>query len=343
MGDLLGADRDDVVFGQNMTSLNLALSRALARTLGPGDEVVVTNLDHDANVTPWRLAAADSGATVRTASFDTADGTLSTDAVAAVIGKRTRVVAVTAASNALGTVTPVADIAAVARDAGALVVVDGVHAVPHRVLDLAEIGADVVLASAYKFYGPHTGLMVARSGLLGELAPYKLVAPADDPPESWETGTPSFESLAGVTAAIDHIAALGDGPDRRSRLRDAMRRVTTHETGLAVRFLAGLAEMPSVRLHGIADPGRVDERAPTFALEVERHTPAAVARTLGRRGVFVWDGHYYAVDVMRHLGVLEQGGLVRVGFVQYTTTAEVDRILDELSLIVGRVSARGDC
>jgi cysteine desulfurase family protein (TIGR01976 family) len=335
VADLLGAEPGEVVFGQNMTSLNLALSRALARTLELGDEIVVTNLDHDANVTPWRLAAADRGATVRTASFDRTDGMLSVEAVAAAIGPRTRVVAVTAASNALGSMTPLQGIVAAAHDAGALAVVDAVHAVPHRALDLSEIGADALLASAYKFYGPHTGLMVGRNGLLSRVAPYKLTAASDEAPGSWETGTPSFESLAGVTAAIDHIAGLGEGDDRRGRITDAMARIAAHEQALSARFLAGLSEMPEVRVHGISDPARLDERAPTFALGVEGRHPRQVSEALGERGIFVWDGHYYATDVMRHLGVLESGGLVRIGFSQYTTPGEVDRILEELAAVAG--------
>ncbi|HEX5630390.1 MAG TPA: aminotransferase class V-fold PLP-dependent enzyme, partial [Acidimicrobiia bacterium] len=223
--DLFDADPTEVVFGPNMTTLTFAFSRALARRWVPGDEVVVTSLDHDANVTPWRLAAADRGVVVRTVDFDPADGTLDATAVAGAIGPRTRLVAVTAASNALGSVTPLADIIAAAHAAGALVYVDAVHHSAHRLLSLRRLGADFIAASAYKFFGPHIGMVVGRAAHLASASPYKVVPAHDEGPERWETGTPAIESLAGVGAAIDYLASLGTGDGRRNRLENAFEQI----------------------------------------------------------------------------------------------------------------------
>ncbi len=330
--DLFDADPTEVVFGPNMTTLTFAFSRALARRWVPGDEVVVTSLDHDANVTPWRLAAADRGVVVRTVDFDSSDGTLDADAVSAAIGPRTCLVAVTAASNALGTVTPLGDIVAAAHAAGALVYVDAVHHSAHRLLSLRRLGADFIAASAYKFFGPHIGLVVGRGEHLASFAPYKVVPAHDEGPERWETGTPAIEALAGVGAAIDYLASLGTGEGRRSRLESGFAGIGDHENALGGRFLAGLAEMPRVRTYGIADPGRIAERVATFAFEVEGRHPQEVAQHLGERGINVWAGDYYAVGVMERLGKAPDG-LVRVGFVHYNTTGEVDRVLEALDAL----------
>ncbi|HAX81074.1 MAG TPA: cysteine desulfurase-like protein [Actinobacteria bacterium] len=329
VADLFDATPDEVVFGPNMTTLTFAVSRALARRWVPGDEIVVTRLDHDANVTPWRLAAADRGVRVRTVEFDAADGTLDVAGFHAALGPRTRLVAVTAASNALGTVTPLADLVAAAHEVGALVYVDAVHHSAHRLLSLRGLGADLIAASAYKFFGPHIGMLVGRRDLLESEDPYKLVPAHDHGPDRWETGTQSFEALAGVAAAIDYLASLGEGADRRSRLETAFGAIRTHETALAERFLTGVGEMPRVRLFGITDPGRLEDRVATFALEVEGVHPRVVAERLGERGLYVWDGDYYAVGVMDRLGKAPDG-LVRVGFVHYNTADEVDRVLAAL-------------
>ena len=332
VADLFEANPDEVVFGPNMTTLTFAMSRALARRWVPGDEVVVTRLDHDANVTPWRLAAADRGVRVRMVEFDPVDGTLDVAGFHAALGPRTRLVALTAASNALGTVTPLAALIPAAHAVGALVYVDAVHHSAHRLLSLRHLGADLIAASAYKFFGPHIGMLVGRRDLLESEDPYKLVPTHDHGPERWETGTQSFEALAGVTAAVDYLASLGPGGDRRSRLEAAFAAIRTHETALAERFLAGIGEMPRVRLHGISDPARLTERVSTFALEVEGIHPRVVAERLGEQGLYVWDGDYYAVGVMERLGKAPDG-LVRVGFVHYNTTDEVDRVLAALDAL----------
>jgi cysteine desulfurase family protein (TIGR01976 family) len=328
MRDLFGAAAtEEISFGQNMTSLTLALGRALARTWEPGDEVVCTRLDHDANVSSWMQAAGEAGATVRLVDFDPETGRLDPDAVAAVVGERTRLVAITHASNAIGTVVDVAAVVRAAHEAGALVFVDAVHYTPHGVVDVAATGCDFLAASAYKFFGPHTGVLYGRLPVMADLDAVKIRPAPDEPPGKWETGTQAFESIAGVTAAVDYLASLGEGPTRRKALVDAMGRIGAHERALSTRFLDGAAALPGVTVHGV--PG-ADGRTPTFAVAVADRSARAVAEALGRDGVFVWDGHYYALEVMRHLGVLDSGGLVRIGFVHYNTLDEVDRVLELL-------------
>ncbi len=333
VADLFGAaDPREISFGQNMTSLTLALGRALARTWGPGDEVVCTRLDHDANISSWMQAAGEAGATVRLVDFDTTTGRLVPDAVAAAVTDRTRLVAVTHASNAIGTVVDVAAIAAAAHDAGALCYVDAVHYTPHGPVDVAALGCDFLAASAYKFFGPHTGALWGRLELMASLDAVKIRPAPADPPGKWESGTQSFESLAGVTAAVDYIASLGEGDSRRSRISAAMAGIVGYERLLSERFLAGIAGLDHVTLHGIGEAGG---RTPTFAVAVAGMTPRQVAERLGAAGIFTWDGHYYALEVMRSLGTLDHGGLVRIGFVHYNSVEEVDRVLDELRALGG--------
>ena len=328
VADLVGADSPDwVAFGPNMTTLNLALARSLSRDWGPGDEVVVTRLDHDANVSPWLLAAERTGATVRWVDMDPDDG-CSLGAVAEVIGRRTKVVAITGASNAVGTVPDVAAACAMAREVGAISVVDAVHRVPHLPTDMGALGCDALLCSAYKFHGPHVGALIVAPSLHG-LAPERIRPAPDRQPGHWETGTGSFEALAGVTAAVDAVASLGDGTDRRVRLGDAMAKVHRHTDGLTKRFLEGLEDLPRVHLFGIADDR---PRTPTFAVDVAGHHPDEVASILGSQGIFVWSGHFYALEVLRRLGRLDRG-VVRIGFLSYTTDVEVDRVLEALAAL----------
>ena len=332
--DLFGAERpDEIVFGQNMTSLTLALGRALARTWRPGDEIVCTTLDHDANVSSWMQAAGEAGATVRLVDFDPGTGRLDPEAVAAALTDRTRLVAITHASNAIGTMVDVASVVEAAHAAGALVFVDAVHYAPHGLIDVVATGCDFLAASAYKFFGPHTGVMYGRAELLAGFDAVKIRPAPSEAPGKWESGTQSFESLAGVTAAVDYLASLGDGDDRRSRIRSAMGLIGAYEAGLSRRFLDGVARQPSVTVHGVPD---VEGRTPTFAVAVNGKHPRRVAEGLGRAGVFVWDGHYYALEVMRRLGVLDTGGLVRIGFVHYNTLEEIDRVVDALDAFQAR-------
>ncbi len=332
--DLVGSKPDEIVFGQNATTLLLSFSRSIARTLGPGDEIVLTRLDHDANVAPWLLVAEDTGATVRWVDVREDDVTLDLDSLDAALGPRTRVVAFTLASNAVGTITPAAEIARRAHEAGALVVADAVHLAQHRSIDVGEIGADVLVCSSYKFFGPHLGVLFGRRDLLAELRPYKVRPATDELPGRWETGTLNHEGLAGFAAAIEYIAGVGGShAGRRSALAAGTEAVRAYEATLSTRFLEGLRELPHVRLYGIADAARVDERTPTFAVRVGDRHPAETAKALAERGLFVWDGDYYAVEVMERLGLQSTGGAVRIGFCHYNTADEVYRVLGELAAL----------
>jgi cysteine desulfurase family protein (TIGR01976 family) len=328
-GELTRSAPAEIALGPNMTTLNFALAHAVARTLQPGDEIVVTDLDHDANVAPWLRVAADHDLVVRTAPVDPADVTLDVGALEALLGPRTRIVAFTLASNAVGSIPDARRIADAAHRAGALAWADGVHLAPHRRPDRAAIGADVLLCSPYKFFGPHLGIASIRRDL-AEAWPADRVRPAaqDPPGHRFETGTPSFESLAGLVAAIDYLRGLGDGD-----LDAAYAAIRAREEELCVRVLAGLGGMERVTLHGIADPARVAERTPTFSVTVAGRTPREVAETLARDGIHVWDGDFYAYALMHALGLAEHGGAVRAGLLHYTTEAEVDRLLEALAAL----------
>jgi len=331
LADLFNSGPEEIAFGQNMTSLTFAVSRALAREWIEGDEIVVTLLDHDANVAPWRLAAEERGVTVHTVAFDAQSGCLDPDAIAAVVGPRTRLVAVTHASNALGTIPDVKAIVEIAHTVGALSFVDGVHYTPHGIVDVAALDTDFLVASSYKFFGPHLGALYGKAEILERLDAYKVIPAPDRGPGKWETGTQSFESLAGATAAVDHIASLGEGRSRRDRIVEGQQRVRRHETALMDRFLAGSAEIPGLRIHGIADPGLLDQRVPTFSVDIDGAQPADTAAAMRKQDVYARSGDFYAVGVMTHLGFQDSGGLVRIGFVHYTTSEEVDRTLDALA------------
>jgi len=324
--DLIGCDADQIVFGPNMTTLAFALSRAIRRTLEPGDEVVVTMLDHDANVAPWLIAAQEAGATIRWVDVDIRDCTLDLDSLDAALTRRTKLVAFTLASNAVGTITSAVEIVRHAHGVGALAVADAVHLAPHRSIDFASLGADVLFCSPYKFYGPHLGVMAGSGDLLSSLQPDKVRPATDDIPDRWETGTKNHEGLAGLVAAVDYLASLGDGPSRRDRITTAMDRITNHEAQLSDRFLRGLP--PGARLLGIADPSHVAERAPTFALRLNDRHPRDDAEAFAKRGIFVWDGDYYAMAIMQRLGLAATGGATRIGFCHYHTPDEVDRVLE---------------
>jgi selenocysteine lyase/cysteine desulfurase len=276
-------------------------------------------------VSPWLLAAERTGAEVRWLDFDPDDG-CTLGPIEEVLSSSTRLVAVTAASNAVGTVPDLGEIVGTAREAGAFTVVDAVHHVPHRPTFFAELGADALLCSPYKFYGPHAGVLALAESAWG-LAPERIRPAPAGQPGHWESGTASFESLAGVSAAVGFIGSFGEGRTRRDRLVSALSVMDAHTEALGERFLAGIGGMDRVTLHGI-DDGR--PRTPTFAITVEGHAPAAVAEHLGSAGIQVWAGHFYALEVLRRLGRLETGGVVRIGFLAYQTEAEVDRLLEVL-------------
>ncbi len=330
MADFLNAGPNEIVFGQNMTSLTFALSRALAKTWSSGDAIVVTSLDHDANYTPWVRAADECGVEVRIAEFDPETGLLDPETVIKLLDDRVRLVAVCLASNSIGTVVDVASISASAHEAGALVFVDAVHATPHVSIDVERLGCDFLAVSAYKFFGPHTGILFGRIEHLAALDVDKVRPAPSDPPGTWETGTQSFESIAGLTAAVGYLAGLGTGDgSRRSTLENAYGGISEHERALSRRFLEGIGGMSKIRLYGVPDVG--DQRVSTFAMGVEGYHPDDVAKQLLSKGLYVWSGHYYAVNAMARLGVLDRGGLVRIGFVHYNINHEVDRVLETLS------------
>ncbi|MBI2238095.1 MAG: cysteine desulfurase-like protein [Actinobacteria bacterium] len=336
--DLLGCDPGEVVFGPNATTLLFAVSRSIARTLRPGDEVVVTRLDHDANIRPWVMAAEDAGATVRWVDVRDDDVTLDLDSFDAALTERTRIVAFTLASNAVGTVTPAAELADRAHQVGALVVCDAVHHAQHRLVDAGAIGADLLVCSPYKIFGPHLGILFGRRELLEAWRPYKVRPASDEVPDRWETGTQNHEGYAGFVAAVEYLAAIAPTVHlgwpvvgRRANVVAGMEAVRAYETTLSGRFLEGLAGLPHVRLYGLRDPDRVDERTPTFAVRVADRHPAETAKELGERGIFVWDGDYYAIELMERLGLQDSGGAVRIGFCHYNTAEEVDRVLEELA------------
>jgi cysteine desulfurase family protein (TIGR01976 family) len=330
--DLVGAKPQEVVFGPNATSLVFQVSRAIGRTLTPGDEVVVTKLDHDANIRPWLMAAEDAGATVRWVEIRDEDVTLDVASFEAALTERTKVVAFTLASNAVGTVTPATELARLVHArTGAVVAIDAVHAAQHRRIDVAELGADVLVCSPYKIFGPHMGLLFGRGELLRTLRAYKVRPASEELPYRWETGTQNHEAFAGFVAAVGYLGELGGDRERRSSVTKGMARVRAHEAELSRRFLEAVATSDTVRLYGIADPGRLDERTPTFAVRVGDQHPLDTAKALGERGIFVWDGHYYALELMERLGLEETGGAVRIGFCHYNTEAEVDRVVEALT------------
>jgi cysteine desulfurase family protein (TIGR01976 family) len=336
LADFLGADDPDcVIFGQNMTSLTFALSRALARTWKSSDEIVVTRLDHDANVSPWILAARDAGATVRYASINEEDCTLNLDELCHLINERTKLVAVGCASNATGTINPVRDIADWAHQVGALVFLDAVHYAPHMAIDVQALGCDFLACSAYKFFGPHVGVLWGRRSLLEQLEAYKVRPAPLTPPDKWMTGTQSHEAIAGALAAVEYLADLGrmlsgnESLPRRAALREAYREIGIYERSLVSRLLAGLDQIPEVKLWGINSPDRLDERLATVSFTHDRFTPAQMAQSLGRAGFFTWHGNYYALNLTESLG-LEPDGMLRVGLVHYNTLTEVERFLEAL-------------
>jgi cysteine desulfurase family protein (TIGR01976 family) len=326
-------DPDTVAFGQNMTSLTMALSRALSKTWNVGDEIVVTRLDHDANFRPWLLAAEDAGATVRIVDIDSDDCTLNLKQLYGYLNSKTRLVAVGCASNSVGTVNPIAEICQAARAVGALSFVDAVHYAPHRSIDVQKFGCDFLACSAYKFFGPHTGIQWGRRELLESLTPYKLKPAPDELPGRWMTGTQSHESIVGTMAAIDYIAdigqQLGSNGTRREQLETAFSGIQEFESTLATQLSTELERLPNIKVWGIRDSQRITERMPTISITHDRLTATEVAQRLADVGIFVWHGHYYAVELSEALG-REPEGMVRLGIIHYNTSYEIDRLVAAL-------------
>jgi len=334
MADFLGCDADEVVFGPNMTSLTFAISRAIGRGLGPGDEILLTHLDHSANVSPWQ-ALEERGVKIRFADIHEADCTLNLDDLASKITPRTKIVAVGYASNAVGTINDVKAIVRLAHDAGALAYMDAVHYAPHGPIDVRELDCDFLACSTYKFFGPHMGVLYGKREHLARFSPYKVRANTNEVPERWEHGTLNHECIAGIAACAEYLAELGRRSEqvtgRRQAIQAAYRAIQQYERGLTDKMLRGLRKIPGLRLYGISDPAQSASRCPTFAVRIEGHTPLELATKLGERGIFTWDGNYYAINLTERLGVEKDGGFLRIGFVHYNTEEEVDRVLEALS------------
>jgi cysteine desulfurase family protein (TIGR01976 family) len=324
---------EEIVFGQNMTSLTFCLSRVLAKSWAPASELIVTSLDHDANVSPWRLAAAEKGATVKTWEFRKENCSLDLEDLRRLISDRTVLIAVTLASNAVGSLVDVQSVAKLAKEVGAKLFVDAVHFAPHGKIDVQMLGCDFLACSAYKFFGPHIGVLWARREWLTQTESFKVRPASDEPPGKWETGTQSFESIAGTLAALDYLRNLASRTSATTSLNAAMDSIRRYELGLSEQFLSSIARNRRVKVYGISDPKQVAKRTPTFALRLEGMHPDVAAQKLGERGVMVWSGHFYAVDLIERLGLSEQGGVIRVGFVHYNTVEEVDRTLEALEVL----------
>jgi len=337
----------EIIFGNNMTTLTLHISRSLARTWQSGDTIVVTRLDHDANVTPWVLAARDRGVNVRWVDFDAEDGMLKLDDFAAALETRPRLVAVGYASNALGTINPVKKLTQMAHAAGAVVYIDAVQYAAHGPIDVQELGCDFLVSSAYKFFGPHAGILYGRYDLLDELFAYKVRPAPNTLPDKFETGTQNHEGIAGVLGAIEYLQWVGEtfGADyaekygerfsgRRLLLKQALAAIRAYEFEISRAVLAALGEVPGLRLYGLADPRRLEERVPTFSFTLQGWRPRRLAERLAREGIYTWDGNYYALNVTERLGLEESGGMLRVGPVHYNTLEEVGRLREVLMGLV---------
>src|SRR5580698_7888839 len=376
MADFLNCGADEIVFGPNMTTLTYAMSRSIDRDLGPGDEILVTRLDHDANVSPW-LALEEKGVTIRWAEIHPGDCTLDVEDLATKLNSKTKLVAVGYASNAVGTINPVKEIVRLAHSAGALAYIDAVHYGPHGLIDIAALDCDFLVCSTYKFFGPHMGVLFGKREHLQRLRPYKVRPNTNAIPNCWEWGTLNHECIAGITACVEYLADLGrrstnesrngatngttptgvphpsrfskggnDAADtsgvtkeRRAAIVEAYQPIPNHERGLLDRMMAGLTKIPHLKIYGITDPARFAERCATLAIRVEdgnpSHTPLQLATQLGARGIFTWDGNYYALNLTEQLNVEKSGGFLRIGLVHYNTHEEVDRLLAALSEIVG--------
>ena len=331
MADFLNARRpEEIIFGQNMTSLTLHISRSLARTLQPGDEIVVTRLDHDANIAPWMLIAADRGCTLRWVDFDPEDCRWSIETLRSQITPRTKLVAVGYASNAVGTINPVREAVQIAHAAGALCFIDAVQYAPHGVIDVQALDCDFLVCSAYKFFGPHTGILYGKYDLLDRLTAYKVRPAGNEPPDKFETGTQSFESIAGVLGVLDYFQWLGDeaAKSRRQKLVAAMTAIREYEIGLSRALIEGLSSIKGLHIWGITDLKQLDQRVPTVSFTLEGRTPRQVAESLDQAGIYVWDGNYYALAVTERLGLEDRGGMVRVGAAHYNTLAEIDKLVN---------------
>ena len=350
MADFLNASSpDEIVFGQNMTTLTLHISRSLARRLNPGDEILVTRMDHDANISPWMLVAEDQGCKLTWVDFDVEDYTLKLDEFEKALESKPKIVAFGYASNATGTINPVRKLTRMAKDTGALVYIDAVQYAPHGPIDVQAIGCDFLVCSAYKFFGPHVGILYGKLELLETLKAYKVRPAPNTPPGKWMTGTQNHEGIAGVLGALEHFewvaekfadtqkqSLLEDGlTNRRLNLVAAMKAIRAYEFELSRELIEAIQAVSSTHIHGITDMKRLDERVPTVSFTLTGKHPRAIAEALGKDGYYVWDGNYYALAVTERLGIEASGGMVRVGAAHYNTLDEVARFGEALKKIAG--------
>lgn len=347
MADFLNAARaEEIIFGQNMTSLTFHISRSLARLLQPGDEILVTRLDHDANVAPWLLIAEDRGCKVRWVGFKTDDCTLNMEAIEQQINGHTKIVAIGYASNAVGTINDVKRVVQLAHRVGAFCYVDAVQYAPHRTIDVQELDCDFLACSAYKFFGPHTGILYGKYALLDQLMAYKVRPAGNKPPDKFETGTQSFESIAGVLGALEYLEWIGTMfgkgfeqdykqrfSGRKLALKQAMAVITEYEQDLNEKVVEGLQSVPGLHIWGITDVQRLNRRVPTFSFTLQDWKPRAVAERLAHEEIYVWDGNFYAYEAERYLQLEQSGGLVRVGLVHYNTSDEIQKLVKALQRI----------
>lgn len=347
MADFLNAPSvDEVIFGQNMTTMTLHLSRSLGRMMQPGDEIIVSRMDHDANVWPWVLMARDLGLEIRWLPFDKDSFEFADDALEKVITDRTRLLCVGGASNLTGTLNDIASMCALARDAGVMTYIDGVQSAPHVPVDVQQINCDFFVCSAYKFFGPHQGILWGRRGLLEKLEPYKVRPAPDSLPWCFETGTQSHEGIAGIGATVDYFAAIGSAmaddylgnwahfSGRRQTVHAAMEMLFDYEKTLARQLVEGLESIDGVTVQGVTAADALDRRVPTVSFTHRSKTPSEIAKQLAAQNIFVWSGHNYAVEVAKTLGIYESGGVVRVGPVHYNSLAEVDELLSAVAEII---------
>jgi cysteine desulfurase family protein (TIGR01976 family) len=334
LAEFVHANRpEEIVFGQNMTSLTFALSRALARTWTPGSEIIVTSLDHDANISPWKLAAADRGCSVKTWEMRPEDCTLRLEDLRPLISERTCLIAVTLASNAVGSHVEVANVVEMIRGTHAKVFVDAVHFAPHGRIDVQALGCDFLVCSAYKFFGPHIGVLWGKYQWLDALEAYKVRPSSACPPDKWETGTQNFEGIAGAAGALDYLKEAGYKANGSCGIDGAMEAIREYESHLSQRFLRNLHELKRATLFGLSDPDQTKLRTPTFAIRLEGIHPDEAAEKLAERGIFDWSGNFYAADLIDRLGLTASGGVLRLGFTHYHTIDEVDRTLNALATL----------
>lgn len=350
MADLLNArSSSEIIFGQNMTTLTLHVSRSLGRKMRPGDEIIVSRMDHDANISPWLLLAEDLDLEIRWLDFNIDTFEFDLDRLGELLNDRTRLVAVGGASNLTGTINDISRISAMARDAGAWSYIDAVQLAPHVAIDVQRVGCDFLACSAYKFFGPHQGILYGREEILSGLTPYKVRPAPGALPAAFETGTQSHEGMAGTTAAVDYFAWIGEAyagayharnaeyPGRRGLVRSALQYLFDYERELAAMLIDGLQSLPGVTIQGITDPGSFDRRVPTVAFTAKGKAPSRIAEALAAKGIFVWSGHNYALEVVRSLGIEDAGGAVRVGPVHYNSLGEITRLLESLEEILPTV------